>query len=149
MDLMGKRRKRVVTVFWLILFVAVMRDIKAIPEPKPKPEVPLKPDVVEYKADNLRDPFSKKEQQEYAKKQVKEETVQKEPLPPLEIQGVVWGGVFPQTIINNKVLKIGDVIEGVRIVDIGKDGVTIFFNAEQHKLSSPAAGSIQGDKKNP
>jgi hypothetical protein len=44
-------------------------------------------------------------------------------------------------IINNKVLKIGDIIEGARISSINKEGVILFYGNREYSLSSPAAAS--------
>jgi len=91
---------------------------------------------LDYKSNNLADPFRLK------RKGVVEETTGAEttvlPLPSLIIQGIVWGGGKPQAIINNKILQIGDVIENAHIVDINKSGVDIIFNGQQHNLPAPA-----------
>lgn len=58
--------------------------------------------------------------------------------PTLLIQGIVWGGSFPQAIINNRVVKVGDIIDGARIIDIDKNGITIFFEGQQFNIPSPA-----------
>jgi len=102
---------------------------------------------IEYKSEDLRDPFQEE------KIEIKEEPevqIETKPLPSLQIQGIVWGGGFPQAIINNKVVKVGDTIEGVRITDINKSGVTVFFGNRQYNLSvsSPISSQDLG-KKNP
>jgi hypothetical protein len=58
------------------------------------------------------------------------------PPPVLKIEGLVWGGRLPQAIINQKVVKIGDIIEGAQIVDINREGVTLIFNNSQYNLPS-------------
>lgn len=65
------------------------------------------------------------------------------PLPSLTVQGVISGGRINQAIINNKVLKAGDTIEGAMITDIDKSGITVFFSNKSHKISSPAATTEQ------
>jgi hypothetical protein len=47
---------------------------------------------------------------------------------------------LPQAIINNKVLKVGDTIEGAQVKNIGKEGITVLFEGSEYNLSSPAAG---------
>ncbi|MDP3142494.1 MAG: hypothetical protein Q8N14_00895 [Candidatus Omnitrophota bacterium] len=47
--------------------------------------------------------------------------------PELIIQGLVWGKIMPQAIVNNKVVTIGDIINEAKIVDINKNGVSILF----------------------
>jgi len=93
---------------------------------------------VEYNAETYEDPFEGPVIEQDAGAVVS--GAQKKPLPALTVQGVVWGGIFPQAIINNKVVKVGDIIEGVRILAIDKEGITIFFEGDQFKLPSPAAG---------
>jgi type II secretory pathway component PulC len=102
---------------------------------------------IEYKSEDLGDPFQEE------KIEIKEEPeVQTEamPLPSLQIQGIVWGGGFPQAIINNKVVRAGDAIEGARIADINKSGVTVFFENRQYNLSTSSPIGSQGlNNKNP
>ena len=83
--------------------------------------------VVEYKGEGLRDPF-----QPIAPKMEKiipgKEAIAAEPnvdLKNFSVSGIVWGGRFPQAIINGKVLGIGDKIDGIEILGIDKSGVTV------------------------
>jgi hypothetical protein len=116
---------------------------------------------VPYEAENLKDPFqgpvvkggttgpgelgvdSRADEPTFGSTLITEEA-----LPPLKIQGIIWGGIFPQAIINDKVVKIGDTIQigpklkTMHIVNIDKNGVTVLFGDKQHKLSSPAAKGI-------
>jgi len=111
-----------------------IKKIEALEKAKPLP--PLRPRI-EYQAKNLRDPF------QGLKITGSTVAVAKAAPPALTIQGIVWGGSLPQAIINNKVVKIGDTIEEARIIDINKDGVTIFFGGRQYNLASPAAATVQ------
>lgn len=106
----------------------------------------LRPQI-EYKPEELRDPFWPPPQQMEPPEQIPQVEAKVEPLPTLVIQGVVWGGFAPQAIINNKVVKVGDVIEGVHIIDINKDGITVFFDNREYNLSSPAVVNLQSSKK--
>lgn len=50
--------------------------------------------------------------------------------PEVTIQGIVWGGEFPQAIINGKVLKEGDVLtepEPITILEIRPKEVVILY----------------------
>lgn len=95
---------------------------------------------VEYKAQGLRNPFEQPTtdgESEDDSSRIKKEV---EP-PKLIVQGIIWGGNFPQAIVNNKVVKVGDVLEGVDIVGINKEGVTVLFAGVEHKLTTlPAMG---------
>lgn len=98
---------------------------------------------VEYKAGNFRDPFQIEIEEESAEpgkiEEISEETYA---LSPLTVQGIIWGGRFPQAIVNNKVLKIGDTIEGALVIDIKKDEITLLYKGKQYKLSSTRAGAV-------
>ena len=109
----------------------------------PSPDQLLRPKV-DYSAQGLRDPFMGKGGQSGTGEEVN--PVEKKPLPALTVQGVIWGGNFPQAIINNKVLKVGDTIEGVKIKAIAKEGIIVLFEGSESAISSPAAGSGAGTK---
>ena len=94
--------------------------------------VVLRP-VVEYSSGDLRDPFGnlfelnkKKDEQNI---QVSQEGVNPEvavlSAESFKVQGVIWGGKFPQAIINNKILKVGDLIDGVEVMEIDKTGISL------------------------
>ena len=111
------------------------------------PEVIIRPKL-EYKATGFRSPFwgpfHVKADLSAAKKKAGEvEVVEPEkPLPLLKVQGVIWGGSFPQAIVNDKVVKIGDTVDGVRILSIDKENIVVFFEERKYKIPSPAAGAI-------
>ena len=92
---------------------------------------------VEYKAQGLRNPF----EQPVLKSEVDKTNENLEPkvearLPNLTVQGVIWGDNLPQAIINNKVVKVGDRLGSVDVIDISKEGVTVLFASVKHKLST-------------
>ena len=109
---------------------------------EPLEQIPLRP-TVEYKAEGSRDPFQpldkKKKIIEPAEVAVPQQPVPEVPLPALNISAIVWGGIFPQAIINEKVVKPGDSIEGVNIVDINKTGITVSFTNRIYNLPSPGS----------
>lgn len=96
---------------------------------------------VEYKAQDLRDPFQENIEEEPA--QVEEQKIEEgkttQPPPSLVVQGLIWGSDLPQAIINSNVVKIGDTVEGAQIINIDKNGVTILFDGQKHNISSPSA----------
>ncbi|MBI5415742.1 MAG: hypothetical protein HZA29_02900 [Candidatus Omnitrophica bacterium] len=47
------------------------------------------------------------------------------PMPALNIGGVVWNTRRPQAIVNGRIVGLGDVVAGVKIVDIQKTGITV------------------------
>ncbi|MDD5097423.1 MAG: hypothetical protein PHU59_02905 [Candidatus Omnitrophica bacterium] len=113
--------------------------------------------VVEYKSGDLRDPFSDlfllNKERNAQNIQVTQENLGLEKiLPNLEnfkVKGVIWGGRLPQAIINDKILKVGDSIDGVEIVDIDKTGISLSFGGEIIVLPTPgnAPVSDKEDKK--
>jgi len=92
---------------------------------------------IEYKAENLADPFMdyKAEQSQ----EVSERPKELKPLPPLAIKGIVWGGNFSQAIINNKIVRVGETIDGVSVTEINKNGVVVLFDNQLYRLASPAS----------
>lgn len=103
---------------------------------------------IEYNAANLRDPFDNLIRKDKPVETVSVMAPQETPPPNLIIQGLVWGGEFPQAIINNKVVRENDVIEKARIIGIAKEGVSFIFEGRKYKLPSPAsAHRDKGDKK--
>ncbi|MFA5090010.1 MAG: hypothetical protein WC510_03100 [Candidatus Omnitrophota bacterium] len=54
----------------------------------------------------------------------------------LIVQGVVWGEPMPQAIINNRVINMGDVIEGAKVIDISKKGVVLLYKDRKYLLPS-------------
>jgi len=58
------------------------------------------------------------------------------PSTPLILQGVTWGGVMPEAVINSKVYHVGDIIEGAKIIKISKQGVVVLYNSLSYLLPS-------------
>ncbi len=140
------RAVKIKILFLLIMCILFFRKSSGLEESKnPAQEAMELPGVV-YKAEDQRDPFREYLLEEELKP---EETVKpvQVPLPALTIQGIIWGGRVPQAIINNKVVKTGDTIEGVRIADISRDGISVFFNEQRYTLSSPSAENLLNLKK--
>ena len=104
----------------------------------------LKRPYLEYNAYNLRDPFEDllTQKKEGIRKPGESEGETVTP-PRLSVQGLVWGGRTPQAIIDNRVVKVGDVIEEAEIIEISKDGVTMVYKKRIFKLSSPASKQMK------
>jgi len=93
---------------------------------------------IEYTAQGLKDPFQSFVSGKETISVIAESQPVVKPLPVLIVQGLIWGGDFPQAIINNKVLKKGDSIEEAEVVAIEKEGVTLLYAGKMHKLPSPS-----------
>jgi type II secretory pathway component PulC len=59
-----------------------------------------------------------------------------EPLPEINIQGIVWGTDTPQAVIDGEVYRVGDNLKvaGAKITEISKDGVEISYFGNIYKL---------------
>lgn len=94
-----------------------------------------------YSAQNLRDPFKEPQQEDT-------QQLQEVQLPEMKVQGVIWGTKIPQAIINNTVVKPGDVVfGGVKILEIKPEGIVVFFKNRNYNLSSPVFEQLQKTQK--
>ncbi len=65
--------------------------------------------------------------------------------PNLTLQGILWGTSKPRAIINRRVVSVGDSIEDATVVAVGKNGVTISFDGQEHLLKLPTKGGGSED----
>lgn len=126
----------------LFLIGAINLKVVILAEETATERVIVRP-VVEYRADKLRDPFRTYLKKEEPKEVPQEITLVKPKLDleKLNVQGIIWGGKIPQAIINNKVLTIGDLIEGAEILSIEKKGITLSYSGAIFDLIAPAQDS--------
>ena len=110
-------------------------------------ELILRP-VLEYQSEGVRDPFLDylpEKQEQKAQAEVKEDFANK--LKTLEVQGIIWGSGMPQAIVNNKVIRAGDMLEGgARVTSINKAGITLMMDDIEYKLGPPAVSSASTEK---
>lgn len=76
----------------------------------------------------LRDPFLSPVEIEW--KFVRPTTVVKAQLPPLRIQGVLWGGRTSMVIIDGKFFKAGESFGEIEIVNIDDEGIHLLYRDE-------------------
>jgi len=57
------------------------------------------------------------------------------PLPALSIEGLIWNTRMPQAIINGRVVRVGDTIEGVKILKIDREGIGVEYQGESAFIS--------------
>ncbi len=50
----------------------------------------------------------------------------------LNVQGMVWGSKMPQAIINNQIVRIGEVIDGAEVLEIRREGVYVLYEGRQY-----------------
>ncbi|MEE9316452.1 MAG: hypothetical protein V3U97_05020 [bacterium] len=135
-------------VIFCLGFLTLLSSILAFPLPgaqlNPKPGFAEK---VEYTSQDLRDPF----QSPFELYKPVGEPEGKPPsviggLSQLEVQGIVWGSKPPQAIINNTVLKAGEVIEGAEILSIRKEGVYVLYEGREYILRPGMAKKREGGR---
>lgn len=105
--------------------------------------IPNRPQL-NYTSEDARDPFDTylpgQEKTNYDQEEYTSGSVQP---PSLTVQGLIWGGSIPQAIVNNKVVKVGDVIEEARIADITKEGVKVSYKGRNFNLAPATLSSSQ------
>lgn len=143
----------IMVIFIFIACIFLLASISQGSSPEQTKEVPqgfIRPKV-EYNAGGFIDPFvnrdKDKEEAVVRTGQVERSfapEVKRDP-PKLELQGITWGGRFPQAIINSRVVKAGDTmqldeIQGteIGIINIDKDGIVFSFEDSEYKIASPA-----------
>ena len=103
--------------------------IDKLPKPKTIEEISYK----KTEKDPLKNIFA--QFLEKLRRRVPEKEIEKLPIPDLNIEGLIWNSDMPQAIVNGSVVKIGDHIEGVRIVEIDKKGITIDYEGQKVLIS--------------
>ena len=86
---------------------------------------------VEYTSQDLRDPF----RSPFEMEKVLDKGAGVAPeagLSHLQVQGMVWSSKMPQAIINDTVVRIGEVIDGAEILDIRKEGIYMLYQGRQY-----------------
>ena len=58
-----------------------------------------------------------------------------EPLPSMDIQGIIWGSDLPQAIIDGRVVGVGDKIQKAKITAIDKSGITFLFQGRKTTIA--------------
>ncbi len=141
--MMSRVCKYILFVFFLITAIDLIS--MAVAEDAVAEGVIARP-VMEYKSDKLRDPFKRylvKEEPRALPQENIDLTKPELDLSKLKVQGIIWGAKIPQAIINDKVLTIGDLIEGAEILSIDKKGITLSFNGAVLDLAAPGQNLVQ------
>lgn len=64
---------------------------------------------------------------------------------PLLLQGIIWGVQPPKAILNDRVLTIGESLNGAQIVSIDPDGVTVEYQGQRAVLRLPSSPPVARD----
>ncbi len=95
-------------------------------------EIRSKPRLVAKKAEIISTPVPPK-----PKKQLPEE-IKKSPQPALVLNGIVLSPELNYALINNKIVKEGDKIEGITVIRITKDSVELKEGDKSFRISPNA-----------
>ncbi|MFA4888577.1 MAG: hypothetical protein WC628_03255 [Candidatus Omnitrophota bacterium] len=109
-------------------------------EQSPEANLVARP-IVEYDVEGLRDPF-KGYEKEKTSVDGKEGAPAQKAQPVFIVNGIIAGGPAPLAIINNKVMRQGDVIEEAKVIKIEKEGVEMLFEGVVTRLPSPLENSL-------
>lgn len=140
--MMTRECRYILFIFFLI--AAIDHKFIAAAEETTADKIIARP-VVEYASGELRDPFRTYLIKDAPKPLPQENADLTKPeldLGKLQVQGIIWGVKIPQVIINNKVLTIGDLIEGAEVLSIEKKGIVLSFNGAIYDLAAPGQGSV-------
>ena len=96
-------------------------------------------EAVEYKGENLRDPFSSGD------KPVAESALEISPAdfkrPELILNGIIWVPGKPRAILNGKHVLTEGMIEGAKVIEIRKNEVKMKFNGQEWTLKPEGKGN--------
>ncbi|MFH1519311.1 MAG: hypothetical protein ABIE75_01905 [Candidatus Omnitrophota bacterium] len=98
-----------------------------------------------YSQDKYKDPFEPLLPQSKKVEEVKTEEIDQEAektLPPIVLQGVLWGSDTPQAIIDGEVYKIGDKLQDLdaKLFKIDKNIVFISYGEKIHEIKIKTKG---------
>ncbi len=127
---------------WLNNYTAAIKNQPSIVLTVPPPSPPQAPEKMKKKTKKEKKPEEKKDNsaQPVAAAEVRDPFLpsldsmkqipddRMKPVTDLKVSGILWDQQIPTAIINSKVVKIGDIIDGKTIVDMDKDKVILMDN---------------------
>lgn len=121
------------------LFAAGQLDeIKRLQEREREQQQAIIRPAVSYQGRNYKDPFRSRQQADPSQQNLAGMPA----LPPMTIQGIVWGSDIPQAIVNNQVVRVGNALGSVHIISIKKEGIKVIFQGQEYFLPAPASGIL-------
>jgi competence protein ComGC len=126
-----------VFLLFLIYFLAKnrTRDTSAVSQESiediiKRVSIPEKLMTVKYESsrDPLRDLINAYYIKKEAELKLKNPEKPLEPPPLVKIEGLLWNTNKPQAIVAGRILNVGDEVEGFKILEIGKEGITIEYS---------------------
>lgn len=145
-DKMKKQNGFLLAVFCLLSVIFLIKDVWG-QNPSLSPKKDSKADSLRPKVEfdpipSQKSPFYnyvKAQTQKFIDGQSVKEEKQSEYISSFVIQGAVWGEETPLAIIDNKVLRIGDIINDAVIEKIDKNGITVSVNGRPIHLDLPSS----------
>lgn len=145
----GKIKKKyglLLVVFCLLSAISLIKDVWG-QNTSVSPKKDSKADSLRPKVEFNPIPSQKSPFYNYVRAQIKKsvdgqlvkEDKKSEYIPSFVIQGAVWGEETPLAIIDNKVLRIGDMINDAVIEKIDKNGITVSVNGRPVNLELPSS----------
>jgi hypothetical protein len=146
--------RTIINAFIFILSgIVIPLSLPAQETQKNEPAVKVERPKIEYTAGELVDPFQPLELKKEEPKKPLEAVVKaprpkvrEVPFPALKVQGLIWGGRLPQAIINNKIVTIGDIIEGASVESIEKERITLVIEGDEFNIPTPSAEAVVSKK---
>jgi len=105
--------------------------------------------TLNYTSSDLRDPFksyliNESKIEEVVSEEAKEEEVI---LPTFKIKGIIWEAPIPMAIIDDKIVKIGDILKEARVIGIDKEAVTFLYRGKKFKVFISTYSKKEEEKK--
>ncbi|MBN2096862.1 MAG: hypothetical protein JW714_00120 [Candidatus Omnitrophica bacterium] len=91
---------------------------------------------VKYTARDLRDPFLSI----FEMQKLSDQPAVGEAISHLKVQGMIWGAKMPQAIINDTVVRVGEIVGGAEILEIRKEGIYVLYQGKQYILRPTIEG---------
>lgn len=162
----NKNEKLIFIILFMVLLVILLPTLKRMTGKGVVEQVsrviskqpPLQPEAVkeaakdiieesgisaEYTAPEEKDPLGLPDAFQNLISQLLTPKVEDITLPTLTVSGIIWGSKTPQAIINGKIIKEGDTLEGVEVLEIRKEGIVIFYKGREFTIAVAKANMPQ------
>ncbi len=61
--------------------------------------------------------------------------------PAINLRGIIWGEITPLAIIDDRLYRVGDPVEGARIITIDRSGMTVEYEGVAFPIAVVTAGT--------
>ncbi len=137
---MKKTRGKITGICFVLLMLGLCFGKNAFSDAAAEGEGMPRPSV-EYNDDGARDPFESLMPKEKLKGPGGDSAAVSEKkvldLSKFHVQGIVSAEVNPCGLVNNKVVKIGSLIDEAKVTKIDKTGITLLYQNDTYVLPAP------------